>query len=156
MTTSIKFLILFMGMVLVFGTSNAQQKSRTAEFNLEKGLAIDGYDPVAYFTSAKAIKGSKSFSHTVDGVIYYFSSDANKQAFVKNPSHYEPQYGGWCAYAMGETGEKVEVDPETFKVTDGKLYLFYNSFFNNTLPKWNSNEDKLKTQADKSWKKIFN
>lgn len=156
MKTLIKSILLVLLIIVGLTTINAQTKSKTTEFNLEKGLAIQGYDPVAYFTSAKAIKGSKNFSHTVDGITYYFSSAANKQVFVKNPVQYEPQYGGWCAYAMGATGEKVEIDPETFKVVDGKLYLFYNSFFNNTLPKWNSNEATLKMQADKSWKKILN
>ena len=55
---------------------------------------------------------------------YYFSSEKNKAEFSQNPSKYKPQYGGWCAYAMGSNGEKVEVNPETFKLIDGKLYLF--------------------------------
>ena len=56
---------------------------------------------------------------------------------------------------MGATGEKVEVDPETFKILDGKLYLFYNSLFNNTLPKWEKAELELKAKADKNWKSIY-
>lgn len=125
-----------------------------SNYNLEKGLAIQGYDPVAYFAGSKAVKGKKEFSHSQNGATYYFSSAANKDTFIKNPVAYEPQYGGWCAYAMGATGEKVEIDPETFKIVDKKLYLFYNAFFNNTLPKWNSAEADLKTKADKNWKAI--
>ena len=75
--------------------------------------------------------------------------------FLKNPKNYEPQYGGWCAYAMGSNGEKVEVDPETYKILDGKLYVFYNAYFNNTLKSWNKDEAKLKKQADKNWQKII-
>jgi len=56
---------------------------------------------------------------------------------------------------MGKTGEKVEVDPETFKIKDGKLYLFYHTLTNNTLPKWNAEEAGLKAKADKSWSGIF-
>ena len=63
--------------------------------------------------------------------------------FASNPAKYEPQYGGWCAYAMGHDGSKVEVDPETFKIINGKLFLFYNRFFNNTLKTWNQDESKL-------------
>lgn len=133
----------------------AQPALRATQFNLEKGLAIQGYDPVAYFASSKAIEGKKEFEYKHENVIYRFASAANKEAFVKNPAKYEPQYGGWCAYAMGETGEKVEVDPETFKVVDGKLYLFYNSLLNNTLPKWNKDEMNLKGKADKNWKAIY-
>ncbi|MCH2216056.1 MAG: hypothetical protein MK086_12885 [Flavobacteriales bacterium] len=69
-------------------------------------------------------------------------------SFSKNPENYLPQYGGWCAYAMGVKGEKVDVDHETFKVWDGKLYLFYNKYFNNTLKYWNDDEASLKPQAD--------
>ena len=73
----------------------------------------------------------------------------------KNPAKYEPQYGGWCAYAMGAKGEKVSVDPKTYKIVDGKLYLFYNRLFNNTLEDWNENEAKLKNKADANWVNIF-
>jgi hypothetical protein len=60
----------------------------------------------------------------------------------------EPAYGGWCAYAMGSTGEKVSVDPKTFKIVNGRLNLFYNRFFNNTLDDWNKDEVNLKKKAD--------
>ena len=99
-------------------------------FNLDDGLAIKGYDPVAYFTSNKAVKGSKDLAVYSQGATYYFSSAANKELFKANPSKYLPEYGGWCAYAMGAKGEKVNIDPETFKIVNGKLYLFYNKFFN--------------------------
>lgn len=139
---------------LVAVLAQGQSSQRTTQYNLEKGLAIQGYDPVAYFTMKKAVEGKKEFAYKFEGVTYYFSSAANRDLFVKDSKAYEPQYGGWCAYAMGETGEKVEVDPETFKVLDGKLYLFYNKFFNNTLPKWNEKEMELKNKADKNWKTI--
>lgn len=71
-----------------------------------------------------------------------------------SPEKYEPAYGGWCAYAMGETGEKVKIDPETYKIVDGKLFLFYNFWGNNTLEDWNENEKSLKSKADQNWKKI--
>jgi YHS domain-containing protein len=128
---------------------------RKKHFNLEGNVAIDGYDPVAYFKSKKAVKGKKELAVSHQGVVYYFSSVENKEEFKKSPAQYEPQYGGWCAYAMGASGEKVSVDPETFKVLDGKLYLFYNKFFNNTLKSWNKDEAKLKKSADASWKQTF-
>ncbi len=124
-------------------------------FNLEKGLALEGYDAVSYFNGSKPTKGKSSIQATSDGVVYYFANEKNKQAFVQNPEKYKPQYGGWCAYAMGAKGEKVEVDPNTFKIINGKLYLFYNAFFNNTLTSWNEDEAALKTKADNNWKRIF-
>jgi hypothetical protein len=89
-----------------------------------------------------------------NGATYYFLSDENKSKFVANPTQFEPKFGGWCAYAMGDSGEKVKIDPETFKIVDGKLYLFYNFFFNNTLKDWNENEKVLKQKADENWSKI--
>ncbi|HWA34356.1 MAG TPA: YHS domain-containing (seleno)protein [Cyclobacteriaceae bacterium] len=138
--------------LLVLSSITIQAQTRQKNFNLENQLAIQGYDPVAYFEAHKAVKGKPSLSHNYEGVTYYFSSPENKKLFTDNPAKYEPQYGGWCAYAMGATGEKVEIDPETFKIVDGKLYLFYNKFFTNTLPKWNSAEQELKVKADKNWK----
>lgn len=140
--------------LVVVATGVLLAQTRTKEYNLEDGVALQGYDPVAYFTAKKAVKGRKDFTHKLDGVTWLFSTAANREAFIKEPSRYEPQYGGWCAYAMGQTGEKVEIDPETFKINDGKLYLFYNSLFNNTLPKWNENEPNLRVKADANWKSI--
>lgn len=150
-----KSLSLLLIATLVSLASFSQTQLRKKHFNQEKNLAIQGYDAVAYFTKGKATKGSKEFAAIADGIIYYFSSATNKEMFLKDYKKYEPQYGGWCAYAMGANGEKVEVDPETFKVVGGKLYLFYHSFINNTLPKWNADEASLKAKADKNWTSIF-
>ncbi len=151
LTQFLIYLLMIVSTVLM-----AQDQLRAKEYNVAKGIAIQGYDPVAYFISGKAIKGSKEFSFTYQGITYLFSSSSNKQRFISNPEQYEPQYGGWCAYAMGASGEKVEIDPETFKVKDGKLYLFYHSWINNTLIKWNNDEHKLKPDADANWQKIIN
>lgn len=123
--------------------------------NLDNGLALHGYDAVSYVDDMKAQKGKAEFAATYEGATYRFATAAHKAAFEKNPAKYQPAYGGWCAYAMGATGEKVDFDPETFKVENGKLYLFYNAFFNNTLPKWNKDEAKLKPAADKNWDKLL-
>ena len=147
--------ILFVGLFLVITFAQITTK-RTSEFNLEKKVAPQGYDPVAYFTEKKAVKGKASFATTYEGVTYNFSSQAHKELFLKNPASYEPQYSGWCSYAMGASGEKVEINPETFKIVDGKRNLFYNAFFNNTLKSWNKDEANLMKKADANWKKIVN
>lgn len=147
-------LLLFM--TLVFSAFTQAPEIRKKQYNLSNSLAISGYDPVAYFTVKKAVKGKSTYSVTEKNVTYYFSSKENLETFVKNPSAYEPEYGGWCAYAMGATGEKVPVDPETFKIVNNKLYLFYNRFFNNTLKDWNKDEANLKSKADIAWKKFVN
>lgn len=149
-----KQFILLLAFIVSACIIQAQDQKRQQAFNLEKTIAVQGFDVVAYF-NGKAVKGNSSHAVTNHGVRYYFSTAANKEEFKKNPAKYEPQYGGWCAYAMGATGEKVEVDPETFKIVNGKLYLFYNKFFNNTLKSWNKNEQHLKTKADANWAKLF-
>jgi YHS domain-containing protein len=144
--------ILILVIVFISITSVAQTATKRAkEYNLENKIAIQGYDPVAYFNQKKAVKGKPTLATTYEGITYNFSSQANKDFFLKNPPSYEPQCGGWCAYAMGSSGEKVEIDPATFKIIDGKLYLFYNAFFNNTLKSWNKDETNLKKKAEINW-----
>lgn len=146
--------ILIVFVTLIAATTFGQTASkRIAQYNLEKNVAIQGYDPIAYFKLKKAVKGKNSLAASYEGVTYYFSTKENKDSFVKNPTSFEPQYGGWCAFAMGDSGEKVEINPETFKIIDGKLYLYYNAFFNNTLKSWNKDEVNLKKKADLNWKK---
>ncbi len=150
--TSVLFLIL--GFTTI--SLEAQTHLRKKHFNTNKsGLAIQGYDLVAYFESSKAIEGKQSLNLIVDGITYYFSSTENKELFRTNPSKYEPQYGGWCAYAMGASNEKVEIDPATFKIINGKLYLYYHTWVNNTLTKWNKEEAALKAKAENNWTKMY-
>ena len=147
--------IRFFSVLLISLVSQTILAQGHGQLNLsKKGVALEGYDPVAYFKQAKATEGKKEFETTVDGVKYLFSSAQNAMLFKADPAKYRPQYGGWCAYAMGATGEKVEIDPETFKIIDGKLYLFYNRFFNNTLKSWNKDEVTLKQKADVNWQKF--
>jgi len=146
-------LIGFSFMVFVIH-SYGQDNLRKKQFNLRENIALTGYDPVSYF-DGKPAEGEKDIKGEYRGVIYQFKSQANLAKFKINPEKYEPAYGGWCAYAMGENGEKVKIDPETFKIIDGKLFLFYNFWGNNTLSKWNKDEKILKGQGDKNWERIF-
>ena len=74
----------------------------------------------------------------------------NKKKFDGNPEKYMPAYGGWCAYAIGATKEKVKINPNTYKIIDGKVYLFYNKNFTNTLKLWNEDEVNLKKSLERS------
>ena len=104
-------------------------------FNLKKRtLAIKGFDPVSYF-SGKPVKGKKANSYTHAGVTYYFASPNNLNQFKLTPQKYTPAFGGWCAYAMIK-GQKVDINPKTFKIVDGKLYLFYKGLLGNTKTMW--------------------
>lgn len=136
-----------------FSAVGQTENVRSEHFNVKKSVGLEGYDPVSYFTN-KPIEGSEKFTTNYKGIIYHFASAANLQKFKATPEKFEPAYGGWCAYAMGASGEKVKVDPETFKIIEGKLYLFYNFWGNNTLEDWNESESKLKQAADLNWSKI--
>jgi phosphohistidine phosphatase SixA/YHS domain-containing protein len=92
----------------------------------EKGVAIQGYDVVAYFSEGKAMKGTFYNASIYQGITYYFVSKKNLNQFMISPEKYLPQYGGWCAYQMSvfESNPKQDIDPSSFKIIDGKLYLF--------------------------------
>ena len=143
-------LVLFISTTLCAQTESIRKK----HFNTKQNLGIQGYDPVSYFDS-KPKEGKESLKFTFKGVTYQFAKETNLNKFKSAPEKYEPAYGGWCAYAMGATGEKVKIDPETYKITDGKLYLFYNFWANNTLKDWNKEEKTLKDKADKNWLKAL-
>jgi len=152
---SVSIMLAFAFALSVSAVAQTNSAKRVKEFNLNKTIALSGYDPVAYFKHGKAVEGKKEYAVTTEGVTFYCSSSSNKDLLQKNPLAYEPQYGGWCAYAMGSNGEKVEVDPETFKIIDNKLYLYYNAYFNNTLKNWNKDETNLKQKADVNWSKFY-
>ncbi len=147
----IKRVVVLFVLASVVGQAQDLTKTRQKDFNVTSGPAIQGYDPVTYFLKSKAMEGKKEYALEHQGITYWFSTPQNKELFKANPQKYEPQYGGWCAYAMGANNEKVEIDPETFKIVNGKLYLFYNAYFNNTLKSWNKDENTLKKKADLNW-----
>ncbi|MEL6810106.1 MAG: YHS domain-containing (seleno)protein [Bacteroidota bacterium] len=124
--------------------------------NLKSGYAAQGYDVVSYFQH-KPVKGDKKFTTTHEGVKYKFQNEANLKTFMASPDRYLPEYGGFCAYAIAKDGKKVSVNPKTFTITDGKLYLFYNSWGVNTLEKWQEEgAEDLTQKADTQWKVIVN
>ncbi len=127
--------------------------AQTIEYNQEKGFVANGYDVVAYFQD-KAAKGKKSLTFSYDNAQFRFSSQANLDEFKVNPKKYVPQLGSWCAYAMAKTGDKVTINPETYEIREGKLYLFYNAFLTNTLKKWKAeNPTELEKKAQVNWAK---
>lgn len=122
--------------------------------NVKKGYAVHGYDVTEYFNN-KAVKGDKAFVANYEGVKYLFANADNLAKFNEAPDKYVPEYGGYCAYAIAKNGKKYDIDPETYEIRDGKLYLFYNKWGNNTLEKWLEEEpDTLKAQADAAWSRI--
>jgi YHS domain-containing protein len=95
-------------------------------FYSEKGVAIRGTDPVAYFTEGKPVPGKPEFTHKWGDATWQFASAQNRDLFAKNPEKYAPQYGGFCAWAVSQ-GYTATTDPNAWKIVDNKLYLNYNS-----------------------------
>jgi len=87
-------------------------------------VAIEGYDPVAYFTDGHPVKGSAEFSFSFDDAVYHFASAEHQKMFATDPDHYAPQYSGYCAVGVSY-GYKATVDPESWVISDGKLYVFH-------------------------------
>jgi len=114
------------------------------------GVAIKGYDPVAYFTESKPVKGLKEFELRHEGATYRFASAANRDRFQANPSKYQPQYGGYCAWAVSK-GHTAGISPNAWNVLDGKLYL------NHPLAKgkFEKNHATAIPEADQNWPKIL-
>lgn len=127
---------------------------RLAKFELDKKhLAINGYDPVAYFPEqgGKATVGSKKITHTHRGVVYRFASKAHREIFKEDPAKYEPAYGGWCAYAIAKQGY-TKANPKRFLIQGGRLMLFYDGLLGDTYKAWQKEGAKpLESGADVFW-----
>jgi len=147
-----KTLFSIFAMFTLLGSASASDA--LAQYNLKSDkVAIQGYDPINYFTKGTPAKGSPQTKAEHKGVVYYFASPENRKAFIENPNKYLPTYGGWCATAMAK-GEKVEIDPTNFKVTNGRLFLFFKAFYANAIKDWNKDEVNLMAKADANWKRI--
>lgn len=125
--------------------------SRRRNFNTENDVAMREFDPVSYFQGSRPLKGTSKFHADYKGITYYFANAENVETFKKSPEKYEPAYGGWCAYTVALNGERVKVNPVTYKIIDGKLHLFYNYNSDNRLTKWNQDEKKFRAAANKNW-----
>jgi len=130
--------------LLVVGSVGSTYASQQFERN---GLAIDGYDPVAYFTEKKPVKGSPEFRTTYQGSTFLFASATHRDAFVAEPTKYAPQYGGFCAYGMAK-GYKAVIDPAAFTVVRDKLYLNYSE---SVRTRWLSDIPGYVQKADTNW-----
>jgi YHS domain-containing protein len=115
------------------------------------GVAIQGYDTVAYFTEGRAVKGESEFFYEWNDAKWYFTSKEHRDLFAADPEHYAPRYGGYCAASMALTGETFAANPKAFKIIDGKLYLYYNQKFGNEFA---AKGDKTVKKADENWMKM--
>lgn len=112
-----------------------------------RGLAVAGYDPVAYFTDGKAVEGSSQYTTEWKGAVWRFASAAHRDQFVADPARYAPQYGGYCAWAVSQD-DTAGIDPEAWKIVDGKLYLNYDK---DVQAKWEKDVPGNIRKADANW-----
>jgi YHS domain-containing protein len=141
---SLVFLLVAAVALPVFG------QEKVPPVDASKGIAIKGYDAVAYFEQSQAVKGSPSFVYQWNGAKWFFATQAHRDAFAKEPEHYAPQYGGYCAFGMSQ-GHAVPVDPEAWKIVDGKLYLNYNK---DIQKEWFKDIPGHIKEADENWPKL--
>lgn len=146
-------LVMLMRRTLVLGTVSLVLASGMAvaggahQINATGGVAIRGYDPVAYFTEGKAVQGKPEFSIMWKGAMWRFDSSENLALFEGNPRRYAPQYGGYCAVGMAE-GKLIAAEPRSFAIHDGKLYLNSSSA---ALADWTAHIDRYIAEADRNW-----
>lgn len=115
------------------------------------GVAIKGYDPVAYFTEGKPVEGVKAHKLDWNGAEWRFANAANRAAFEAEPTKYAPQYGGYCAWAVSQ-GYTAGIDPAAWKIVEGKLYLNYNQ---DVQKKWQTDIPTRIKDADANWPKLL-
>jgi hypothetical protein len=131
-------------MVLVAGVAAAGDRKRVFA---PGGVAINGYDPVAYFVEGRPVQGRKDLSVKWLGVMWRFASEANRQAFEMDPRAYAPQYGGYCAYGLSH-GAIVSTVPEAWRIHEGKLYLSSSA---EALREWAADIAGNVRRADANW-----
>jgi YHS domain-containing protein len=133
-------------LVLLAGAARAG----AGEFYEREGVAIKGYDPVAYFTEGKPVAGSPEHTFVYKGSTFRFASPANRDAFAADPEKYAPQYGGFCAFGAAG-GYKAKIEPDAFTIVDDKLYLNYND---GVQKQWRKDIAGFVAKADAKWPEV--
>ncbi|MDP4264899.1 MAG: YHS domain-containing (seleno)protein [Bacteroidota bacterium] len=147
------FKIVFTGMILLLALfvtmgANAQQKSGRYFNNVDdNGVILDGYDPVAFFTDNKPVKGDARFQYKYEDAIYYFVSQEHLDLFKASPGKYKPQFGAWCAYAVS-LGRIAPIDVNTFSIVNGRLFIQHNQ---RAVNGWSKDVPGNISKADKYW-----
>lgn len=134
--------------ILTFALATLSAKDPVDPVNKTKnGIAIKGYDAVAYFTQSAPTKGSAEFTHEWNGAKWQFASAANRDSFAKDPARFAPQFGGYCAWAVSKN-YTADTDPTAWKIVDGKLYLNYNA---EVQKMWSQDIPGRIAAGDKNW-----
>ena len=135
---------------LVLGSPAAEAQGPKIVVNAKNGLALEGYDPVSYFTEGAPVKGVEGFSAKHLGATYYFATAEHRDRFANEPAKYAPQFGGYCGYGASR-GYLASVDPEAYTIMNGRLIL-QNS--KKVLELWRKEPEARLTLADQNWPSI--
>ena len=119
--------------------------------DLVPGVAVGGYDPVAYFTEGKPVEGKPDITLVHEGATWRFATTANRDAFQKEPAKYAPQYGGYCAWAVAQ-GYTAKGDPKQWSIVDGRLYLNYSQ---SVRTRWESDKAAQIKKGDRNWPTVL-
>jgi len=144
--------LLFLAANAFAGIAYAESVRNPSEYNIQNGVGLKGYDPVAVFPEGggQAQVGQEQFKFEYLGVLYYFSSAQNLETFAQNPEKFEPSYGGWCAYAMAQ-GCKIDIDPAIFTIKGSRIHYFVS---NRAKRNFDAAPDRQEAQADLNFEKM--
>lgn len=155
MPTRLRNFVAAAGLALVCGVVLGTTLTRAAEppvyTGIVKGVAVGGFDPVAYFVDGRPARGREDLTLDHDGARWRFASEANRDAFKANPAKYAPQYGGYCAWAVSR-GYTAKGDPDAWKVVDGRLYLNYDK---SVQKAWEKDVPGNIKKGDSNWPKVL-
>lgn len=115
------------------------------------GVAIDGYDPVAYFTDGRPVEGRREHAFDWNGATWRFASVAHRELFVQAPERYAPQYGGYCAWAVSQ-GYTAGIDPQAWRIEGGRLFLNYSP---EVQKKWSADIPGNVAKGDANWPQLL-
>jgi hypothetical protein len=142
-------LTLFVGLGIVGALTLRGQTP--GSWNARNGLALHGYDAVAYFDEGRAVEGRSECTFVWEGIMWRFSAPERRDRFAANPATFAPQFGGFCAYGVSR-GYAVDVDPEAFAIVDGRLYLNYSKRVQRL---WNEDRPGFIKRAEANWPKVM-
>ncbi len=147
---SVSGLLAILAILVMVGLAKAGEPPEHVNVDPD-GFSVNRYDPVAYFTEGRPVRGNPEIYGEYQGVKYAFSSESNRQLFLDDPEKYVPQYGGYCAYGLAQ-GAKSDVDPEVWDIVDGKLYLMVSG---GTQSVWQKRKKAYIELANKAWRSII-
>ena len=148
--TSVKHctLLCLLSLTIIVSVFACKKTEPSSEINITDGnVAIKGYDPVAYFTDMKPVKGLPEFEYSWKGARWRFSSESHREMFGADPEKYAPRYGGYCAYAVSQ-GKLADIDPDSWTIYESRLYLNLNQ---DVQQLWEKDKPGYIRKADENW-----